>query len=355
MDGLFRHRWVLAVYGVGTLAWFGAGCGGAVYPQSSKVGSITTKKNSSQREGTDARQTLHAKEQTNRFGWLVPGPVVDDQTFLEDLQEDIRTHPAVKRLKLDIRVIEVENGYVTLALLNGPVHISHDLEHNQKSLSNELQVRSLIEERAQFRGRDAEDILQTLIEVYHADPPGPYNRECIEAIQAVTEVSRVVRRYRKCKGLFWKELPVSHARHLFDRANKRFAGVWSSYLGVSWSEFQEAGAEEAEELVFRALRDPRLVAQWWSAVGSPRRAPEDKAWLADFEGGLSVFPKAEGLWQVVTDAVQRNDKARVLETLQEMVTEFPEGPTYAPLYTAGPRGLCEIFQEIVHARAAENP
>lgn len=255
----------------------------------------------------------------------VPDPIADDSRLLKQLLHEIDANPWRRDRGLDIRIVCLENGYVDLALLNGAAHLAGALSAGYDGVVREISVRARIEQTAPG------PVLDSLVEAYHADMPGQFNRSVIADGDAITRVVAAIERCPGCKGIHrWVELPVTKARVKFQEASEVYHCLC---IGKNWRTL--SGHECVAQL--RSAESARL---WYRGVKG--HDPQSSAWRLRFEEGLAYLPPELALWNKVVDAVraQRLDEAARL--LDQLDHRFPKTDKEGPLHTGAASSLCVL-------------
>lgn len=224
--------------------------------------------------------------------------VYDDRVLYQQVLRDIETHPLVRRNRLLIEVAKIENGYVTLGLLNGPGGLALELtgeswfQYAAPGFDRELDILKW--------GVDKESNFMVCVVRAEEEP-----RRL--GAQACASLEVAIRRNPRCKGVFWTELPAARARRLFVEAGVLF-----------WSASSPFG---------RPLRDAYVQSLKKKGLEALTFAPGIYSWLND-QGMLEIGPdlaeKFRPFWGTERHAALWHDYLLRPETSQQWFRTYRE-------------------------------
>lgn len=197
---------------------------------------------------------------------LIPRPTYDARPLFAQVLKDIQAHPLLERESLDVRVLKVENGYVTLTALSKDPYLAYRLENPPESA------------------------VETVFS--HYGPP----------YQALVSLRTAIEKNPACKGVFWKELPVMRAQRLFADAVTEL-GQDISRLPSTGDSLPSTGDSRGELLT---PRETSLI------VYGLTQLPRAK-WAVLTEEALQLFPGLSERWE----DVRRNLRAGRIEKAHE--------------------------------------
>lgn len=200
----------------------------------------------------------------------IPTPSYDSTTLYQQVRKDTETHPLVKRMGLDVRIVKIENGYVTLTVTNGALDLMLRMEEG-------LPTGAVL---ALFDGR--QDIL------------------------ALLELTEAVTKNPGCKGVYWTELPITRAVRKMKEAASNFTEILRP--------FADSKRPQEEDLAYahRIFGQPRVLGVLLRALTGTQAQ-----WLRVYEEALSVYPEKKSVWERVKVAVRSEEYEEAVRIVED--------------------------------------